>query len=149
MRLPPIPIACAEHARHAIKTPSRGGGCAPLGRCFVDAGCRWEVSAPKPPKISSLPSSMPLLGAFTRATVGSSCMSVRITPRSSEPTATAPQPFVPQTVEVAPSTSGETLTLITTEAGGFTRNGDAFATGTGAMAEADGSTDMLALDGTT
>ena len=70
-------------------------------------------------------------------------------PRGSEPTATAPPPFVPQAVEVAFGTSGETLTLMTTEAGGFMRNGEAFATGTDVMAEANGSTYTLTLDGTT
>ena len=76
-------------------------------------------------------------------------MSVPITPRGSEPPATAPPSFVPQAVEVALGTSGDTLTLMTTEAGGFTRNGDAFTTGTDVMAEASASTYRLTLDGTT
>ena len=56
-------------------------------------------------------------------------------------------PFVPQDVEIDLGTSGEKLTLQTTEAGGFTRNGEAFASGT--EVEAAGNTYRLTLDGTT
>lgn len=57
-----------------------------------------------------------------------------------------PPPFIPQAVEVALGTSGETLTLITTEAGGYTLNGEAFVSGTSVMAS-NGSTYTLALEG--
>ena len=76
-------------------------------------------------------------------------MSVSITPCGSEPTATAPPPFVPESAEVARGTNGETLTLGTTEAGGFTRSGEALATGTYVMAEANGSRYTLTLYGMT
>ena len=56
---------------------------------------------------------------------------------------------MPQAVEVALGTSGDTLTLMTTEAGGYTLNGEAFASGAEVMAEANGSTYTLTLDGTT
>ena len=56
---------------------------------------------------------------------------------------------MPQAVEVTLGTSGETLTLITTEAGGFTGDGEAFATGTDAIAQANGRAYTLTLDGTT
>ena len=45
--------------------------------------------------------------------------------------------------------AGETLTLIMTEAGGFARNGEAFAHGPDVMGEAKGSTYALTLGGTT
>ena len=41
----------------------------------------------------------------------------------------APPPFVPQTVSVELGESGDTVSLQTTQSGGFTRNGAAFATG--------------------
>lgn len=75
-------------------------------------------------------------------------MSVPITSGGSEPAATATPPFVPQVVEVALGTSSEMLTLMTTEAGGYTRNGKAFASGTDGMAEADGSAHTLTLGST-
>ena len=80
---------------------------------------------------------------------GASSVGVPITPLGSEPTATVPAPLVPQDVEVALGKSGGTLTLITTEASGFTRNGEVFATGTDVMAEANGSTSALTLYRTT
>lgn len=49
-------------------------------------------------------------------------------------------PFVPQAVEVGLGTSGEMLTLITTKAGGFTRDSEVFASGADVMAGAKGST---------
>ena len=55
-----------------------------------------------------------------------------------------PPPFVPQDVVIDLGTSGEQLTLQTTEAGGFTRNGEAFATGT--TVEAAGNTYRLTLE---
>ena len=68
-----------------------------------------------------------------------------VTPPAPPP---APPPFVPQAVEVALGTSGQTLTLMTTESGGYTFNGEAFATGTDISAD-NGSTYTLTLDGTT
>ena len=59
----------------------------------------------------------------------------------------APPPFVPQAVEVALGTSGDTLTLMTTEAGGYTLNGEAFASGTEVVADKNGSAYTLTLDG--
>ena len=41
----------------------------------------------------------------------------------------APPPFQPQAVEVALGASGQSITLMTTEAGGFTLNGEAVSTG--------------------
>ncbi len=60
----------------------------------------------------------------------------------------APPPFIPQAVEVALGTGGETITLMTTEAGGYTLNNEAFASGTTATAS---NRDLyrLTLDGTT
>ncbi|MCY4601503.1 MAG: trypsin-like serine protease, partial [Acidobacteria bacterium] len=69
-------------------------------------------------------------------------------PTGAPPPPSAPPPFVPQAVEVALGTSGETLTLMTTEAGGYTFNGEPFATGAEVTA-ADGSAYTLTLDGTT
>ena len=70
----------------------------------------------------------------------------------SEPTATAPPPadppFQPEAIEVALGTSGETLTLMTTQPGGYTLNSEAFAPGTEYTAEGNGSTYTLTLDGT-
>ena len=54
-----------------------------------------------------------------------------------------PPPFVPQSVVIDLGSSGEQLTLQTTEAGGFTRNGEAFASGT--TVEAAGNTYRLTL----
>ena len=58
----------------------------------------------------------------------------------------APPPFQPVAVEVALGTNGGTVTLMTTEAGGHTLNGEAFASGT--EVEGNGSTYTLTLDGT-
>ena len=55
-----------------------------------------------------------------------------------------PPPFVPQDVVIDLGSSGEKLTLQTTEAGGFTRNGEAFASG--AEVEAAGNTYRLTLE---
>ena len=55
-----------------------------------------------------------------------------------------PPAFVPVDVSIELGTSGETLTLQTTESGGFTRNGEAFASGT--TVEAAGNTYRLVLD---
>ncbi len=41
----------------------------------------------------------------------------------------APPPFQPQPVEITLGTSGDTVTLMTTEGGGFTLNGEAFESG--------------------
>ena len=67
----------------------------------------------------------------------------------SEPTAPAPPPFQPEAIEVALGTSGETLTLITTQPSGYTLNGEAFAPGTEteSTAEGNGSTYTLTLGG--
>ena len=54
-----------------------------------------------------------------------------------------PPAFVPVDVSIELGTSGETLTLQTTESGGFTRNGEAFASGT--TVEAAGNTYRLVL----
>ena len=59
----------------------------------------------------------------------------------------APPPFVPQAVEVALGEHGGTITLMTTEAGGYTLNGEAFATGTDVPGDND-NTYTLTLDGT-
>ncbi len=55
-----------------------------------------------------------------------------------------PPAFVPQDVVIELGSSGETLTLQTTETGGFTRNGEAFASGN--TVEAEGNTYRLVLD---
>ena len=70
-----------------------------------------------------------------------------------EPAAAAPPPattaFVPQAAEVALGTSGDTLTLMTTKEGGYTLNGEAFASGSDVTAEQNGSEYTLTLYGTT
>ena len=59
----------------------------------------------------------------------------------------APPPFQPQAVEVALGESGETVTLMTAEGGGFTLNGEAFAGGE--VTAENGNMYLLALaDGT-
>ena len=63
----------------------------------------------------------------------------------------APPPFQPQPVEVALGENGGTATLMTTEAGGFTYNGEAFTGGADAPVEGEGGrTYVLSLgeDGT-
>ena len=87
-----------------------------------------------------------MLLAFGLAACGGSEPTATVPPPAPPP---APPPFVPQAVEVALGTSGETLTLMTTDAGGYTLNGEAFATGTEVMAEANGSTYTLTLEGAT
>ena len=57
----------------------------------------------------------------------------------------APPPFQPQPVEVALGASSDAITLMTTEAGGFTLNGEDFASGTEVTAE-NGSAYALTLD---
>ena len=52
--------------------------------------------------------------------------------------APAPPPFQPQPVEVALGDNGGTATLMTTEAGGFTLNGEAFAGGADSPVEGEG-----------
>ena len=60
------------------------------------------------------------------------------------PPAPPPRPvFMPKDVPIELGTSGETVTLQTTEAGGYTRNGEAFASGT--TVEATGNTYRLTL----
>ena len=56
-----------------------------------------------------------------------------------------PPPFVPQNIAIELGTSGESLTLQTTQGGGFTRDGNPFASGT--TVDADGSTYRLVLEG--
>ncbi len=63
------------------------------------------------------------------------------------PPPSAPPPFVPQAVEVALGTSGDTLTLMTAAAGGYTLNGVPFVSGS-AHTAGNGSTYTLTLDGT-
>ena len=58
-----------------------------------------------------------------------------------------PSPFVPQAVEVALGTSGDTLVLMTAAAGGYTLNGAPFVSGSEHTA-GNGSTYTLILDGT-
>ena len=55
----------------------------------------------------------------------------------------APPPFQPQAVEVALGESGENITLMTTEGGGFTLNGEALESG--ATVEGNGNTYLLVL----
>ena len=55
-----------------------------------------------------------------------------------------PPAFQPQDVKIDLGTSGESLTLQTTESGGYTRNGEAFASGT--TVEAAGNTYRLTLE---
>ena len=87
-----------------------------------------------------------MLLAFGLAGCGGDEPAAAVPPPAPPP---APPPFEPQAVEVALGTSGDTLTLMTTEAGGFTLNGEAFATGTEVTSQKNGSTYALTLDGTT
>ena len=59
-----------------------------------------------------------------------------------------PPPFVPQAVSVALGTSGDIVTLMTTEAGGYTLNSMAFPSGS-TVQSINGDTYTLTLDGTT
>ena len=56
----------------------------------------------------------------------------------------APPPFQPQPVEVALGEAGENITLMTTETGGFTLNGELFESG-GSVEAGNGSTYLLVL----
>ena len=58
----------------------------------------------------------------------------------------APPPFQPQPVEVALGGSSDTITLMTAEDGGFTLNGESFASGS-AVAADNGNRYLLTLDG--
>ena len=77
------------------------------------------------------------------------CFNPPVTATPPPPAPPPPPPSVRQSVEVALGTSGETLTLRTTEAGGWTLNGRAFTSGTDVTAKTNGSTYTLTLDGTT
>ena len=72
-----------------------------------------------------------------------------VPPPGSEPTATALPPFVPQAAESTRGTGGESLSLMTAESGGLTRNGEALDTDTEVTPEANGSSYALTLDDTT
>lgn len=61
----------------------------------------------------------------------------------------APPGYVPQAVEIALGTSGDTVTLMTTEAGGYTLNSAPITSGTTVVSASNGSTYTLVLDGTT
>ena len=65
-------------------------------------------------------------------------------PPPAPPAPPPPPAFVPQDVVIDLGSSGEKLTLQTTEAGGFTRNGEAFSSGT--EVEAAGNTYRLTLE---
>ncbi len=60
----------------------------------------------------------------------------------------APPPFQPQPVEVALGESGENVTLMTTEAGGFTLNGEDFKSGTAVTADNGNMYTLVLADGT-
>ena len=68
-------------------------------------------------------------------------------PETPPPPPAAPPPFQPQPVEVALGASGQSITLMTTEAGGFTLNGEAIASG--AIHQAANGRYVLQLSGTT
>ncbi len=61
---------------------------------------------------------------------------------------TPPQPFVPQSVTVLLGASGHSIELITSASGGYTLDGEVFASGT-EVAVANGSVYTLTLDSTT
>ena len=65
---------------------------------------------------------------------------------SAQPTPPAPPPFQPQTIQITLGSSGETVTLMTTQAGGYTRDGQAFSSGTEVTAS-NGSVYTLTLEG--
>ena len=67
-----------------------------------------------------------------------------VAPAPPPPPPPPPPAFVPQDVVIELGTSSETLTLQTTESGGYTQNGEAFASGT--SVEAKGNTYRLVLD---
>ncbi len=60
----------------------------------------------------------------------------------------APPAFQPQPVEITLGTSGETVTLMTTESGGFTLNGEAFASGGNVTAGSGGQYTLTLAEGT-
>ncbi len=60
----------------------------------------------------------------------------------------APPAFQPQPVEITLGTSGETVTLMTTEGGGFTLNGEAFASGGSVTAGNGGQYTLTLAEGT-
>ncbi len=61
--------------------------------------------------------------------------------------APAPPPFEPQSVEVALGSSGENVTLMTTEGGGFTLNGETVASGAEVMTEGGATYTLTLADG--
>ncbi len=63
------------------------------------------------------------------------------------PAAPAPAPFQPQPVEVTLGASGETVTLMTTQDGGFTLNGEAFESGKTVTSESGNVYTLLLADG--
>ncbi len=64
------------------------------------------------------------------------------------PAAPAPAPFQPQPVEVTLGASGEKVTLMTTQDGGFTLNGEAFESGKTVTGESGNVYTLLLADGT-
>ncbi len=60
----------------------------------------------------------------------------------------APPAFQPQPVEITLGTSGDTVTLMTTEGGGFTLNGEAFASGGNVTAGNGGQYTLTLAEGT-
>ncbi len=60
----------------------------------------------------------------------------------------APPAFQPQPVEITLGTSGDTVTLMTTEGGGFTLNGEAFASGGSVTAGNGGQYTLTLAEGT-
>ena len=65
---------------------------------------------------------------------------------SAQPTPAPPPPFQPQTIQITLGSSGETVTLMTTQADGYTRDGQAFSSGTEVTAS-NGSVYTLTLEG--
>ncbi len=69
-------------------------------------------------------------------------------PQVATPPPPAPPPFQPQPVEITLGTSGDTVTLMTTEGGGFTLNGEPFATGGSVTAGNGGQYTLTLAEGT-
>ncbi len=65
-----------------------------------------------------------------------------------QPPAAAPAPFQPQPVEVELGASGEKVTLMTTQDGGFTLNGEAFESGKTVTSEGGNVYTLLLAEGT-
>ena len=65
---------------------------------------------------------------------------------SAPSTPPAPPRFQPQTIQITLGSSGETVTLMTTQAGGYTRDGQAFSSGTEVTAS-NGNVYTLTLEG--